>query len=139
MPYDLERFVDAQRSSYEAALGELTAGTKDTHWMWFIFPQLRGLGSSAMAHRYGIASLEEARAYLAHPLLGGRLRACVDAVLGHPDRSVHAIFGSPDDLKFASSMTLFAAADRAPDSPFVFALNQFCAGRRDERTLALLK
>jgi len=137
-PHDLERFVDAQAPAYDAALGELRAGTKRTHWMWFIFPQVRGLGFSPLARRYGIASLDEARAYLAHPVLGPRLHACVDAVLTHPGRSLHAIFGSPDDLKFGSSMTLFALADGTVENVFVRALDQFCNGRRDERTLELI-
>jgi uncharacterized protein (DUF1810 family) len=109
-PYDLQRFVDAQAGVFETALAELTAGRKRSHWMWFIFPQLRGLGASAMARRYAISDLEEARAYLAHPLLGPRLRASVEAVNQVAARSAHEIFGSPDDLKFRSSMTLFAAA-----------------------------
>jgi uncharacterized protein (DUF1810 family) len=107
--------------------------------MWFVFPQLRGLGSSPMAHRFGISSLEEARAYLAHDVLGPRLHTSVDAALAHADRSsLHAIFGSPDDVKFISSMTLFALAGTAAD-PFEQALAAFANGRRDERTMALLK
>ena len=106
--------------------------------MWFVFPQLRGLGSSSMAHTYGISSLEEARAYLAHALLGPRLRTGADAVLDHAGRSdLRTIFGTPDDMKFASSMTLFELAGTAAD-PFGRALNAFCNGRRDELTLARL-
>src|ERR1700753_2225748 len=104
----LDRFVDAQDGGYERALGELRAGRKTSHWMWFVFPQIKGLGFSAMARRYAIASLEEARAYLDHPILGDRLRDCTELVLLHRDSSARQIFGSPDDLKFHSSMTLFA-------------------------------
>ncbi|WP_075291120.1 DUF1810 domain-containing protein [Pararhizobium arenae] len=110
MPDNLQRFVDAQVATYDTALAELRDGHKRTHWMWFIFPQIAGLGHSAMAQRYAISGLEEAKAYLAHALLGTRLRECTAAVNTHTDRSAHAIFGSPDDIKFRSSMTLFAAA-----------------------------
>ncbi len=137
-PFDLERFVAAQASTFETALNELKAGRKRSHWMWFIFPQLRGLGSSSMATFYGIGSLEEARAYLAHTLLGPRLVLCTEAVLAIKDRSPHAIFGSPDDLKFRSSMTLFALAAGDGESPFQQALVRFWDGRMDGRTLALL-
>ena len=137
-PFDLQRFVDAQAPVHETALAELRAGAKRTHWMWFIFPQLRGLGSSPMAQRYGISSLEAARAYLAHDVLGPRLRTSVDATVGHAGRSsLRDIFGSPDDMKFISSMTLFALAGGDAD-PFAQALTAFCNGRRDERTIALL-
>ena len=135
-PFDLERFVSAQAPVYATALAELTAGEKRSHWMWFIFPQLRGLGSSATATHYGIGSLDEARAYLDHPLLGPRLLECTNAVLAVSGRSLHAIFGSPDDMKFRSSMTLFEVA--APGGPFSAALDRFCAAERDPRTLALL-
>ncbi len=106
--------------------------------MWFVFPQLRGLGHSAMAMRYGIGSLDEARAYLAHPLLGPRLIECTRTVLAIEGRSLHAIFGSPDDLKFCSSMTLFSLAADEGEIVFRQALDRYCAGRADERTLALL-
>src|SRR4051812_12574295 len=106
--FDLERFVTAQASAFATALDELKAGRKRSHWMWFIFPQLRGLGHSPMAQFYGISSLAEARAYLAHPRLGPRLILCTETVLAVEGRSVHAIFGSPDDMKFRSSMILFA-------------------------------
>ena len=106
--------------------------------MWFVFPQLRGLGHSAMAKRYGIGSLDEARAYLAHPLLGPRLIECTRAVLAIEGRSLHAIFGSPDDMKFCSSMTLFSLAPEEDEIVFRQALDRFCDGRADERTLALL-
>src|SRR5215510_8955397 len=109
---DLERFVAAQDElgTYGRALAELRRGNKTGHWMWFIFPQLAGLGSSAMAQRYAIGSLAEARAYLAHPVLGARLRACCALVLAVQGATVHGIFGSPDNMKFHSSMTLFAQA-----------------------------
>src|SRR5215469_5759059 len=106
---DLERFVTAQAPVFDAALSELKEGRKHSHWMWFIFPQLRGLGHSPTAQFYGIASLDEARAYYAHKLLGQRLLLCTKTVLGSEAPSLHAIFGSPDDLKFASCMTLFEA------------------------------
>jgi uncharacterized protein (DUF1810 family) len=138
-PYDLARFLAAQAPVIETALGELRAGRKRTHWMWFVFPQLRGLGTSPMAQRYGISSFAEARAYLAHPVLGPRLRVCTEAVLAHAGRSLAEIFGSPDDLKFRSSMTLFAEAALEDDSVFERALDRFCAGRRCARTLELLK
>lgn len=137
-PFDLQRFVTAQARSFEAALGELKAGEKRSHWMWYVFPQLRGLGHSPTAQFYGLASLDEARAYLSHPVLGERLKRCVEAVLAVQGRSLRAIFGSPDDMKFRSSMTLFARA--APDRETLFrqALDRYCEGRADERTLALL-
>ena len=136
-PFNLARFVEAQDGSYPQALRELQAGAKRSHWMWFIFPQLAGLGSSAMAQRYAIQSLDEARAYLAHPLLGARLRACIEAALAVTSRSAHAIFGSPDDLKFRSSLTLFARA--APDEAvFRNALARYFDGVEDGRTLELL-
>src|SRR6201996_8486462 len=107
-PYDLKRFVDAQAPVYRTVVDELRGGRKRSHWMWFVFPQLRGLGSSPTAVRYGIASLQEARAYLAHDLLGPRLRECTRLVNEVQNRSIAQIFGSPDDLKLFSSMTLFA-------------------------------
>ena len=136
--FDLQRFVTAQAPVFNAVLEELRAGRKRTHWMWFVFPQLRGLGQSPTAQLYGIASLDEARAYLAHPLLGPRLDLCTRAVLESGAGSLHAIFGSPDDMKFRSSMTLFALA--APDGRNAFrqALDRWCEGRMDERTLALV-
>jgi len=137
-PFRLERFVEAQASVFDAALDELRAGRKRSHWMWFVFPQLRGLGHSPMAAFYGIVSLEEGRAYLAHSLLGPRLVLCTQAVLAHEGRSLSAIFGSPDDLKFRSSMTLFALAAGEESPAFRTALDRFCEGRPDERTLALL-
>ncbi len=121
-PYDLERFVAAQAPVFERALAELRAGRKRTHWMWFVFPQERGLGRSAMSYRFGIASLAEARAYLAHPTLGPRLIACTEAVLAHAGTPLGAIFGSPDDVKFCSSMSLFSRVAGAPDNLFARAL-----------------
>ncbi|GAA0273867.1 hypothetical protein LNAOJCKE_4473 [Methylorubrum aminovorans] len=135
--FDLNRFVEAQTGVYETALAELRGGRKRSHWMWFIFPQITGLGSSAMARRYAIGSLAEARAYLAHPLLGERLRTCTRAVNAWEDRSAHTLFGAPDDVKFRSSMTLFAQAD--PDAPdFTRALATFFDGRPDPLTLERL-
>ena len=134
---DLQRFVDAQEPRIADAMAELRAGRKRTHWMWFIFPQIEGLGHSAMAQRYAIRSADEAAAYLAHPVLGPRLRACAAAVAGHDDRGVDEIFGHPDNLKFHSSMTLFA--DVAPDEAiFQACLDQFFDGRADPATLERL-
>lgn len=138
-PHDLERFVTAQEPMMQAVLAELRAGRKRTHWMWFVFPQMRGLGNSPMSVRYGIASLAEAKAYLAHPVLGPRLRACTEAVLAHAGTAPRALFGSPDDAKFFSSMTLFASAALDDNGVFERALDVFFAGRRDEATLALLQ
>ena len=137
-PFDLERFVTAQEPVFTAVLAELKAGRKRSHWMWFVFPQLRGLGHSSMATFYGIASLSEARAYLAHKVLGPRLELCTRTVLAHPDKSLHQIFGSPDDMKFQSSMTLFASAAADPKSIFYNALDQWCSGVLDPQTLKLL-
>jgi uncharacterized protein (DUF1810 family) len=136
-PFDLERFVTAQRSTFSTALDELKVGRKRSHWMWFIFPQLRGLGRSATAEFYGISSLDETRAYLAHPVLGPRLILCTETALAVEGRSVHAIFGSPDDLKFCSSMTLFALAAGEGENVFRRALDRYCGGCLDERTVAL--
>lgn len=132
--FNLERFVDAQAGVYDQALAELRAGRKRSHWMWFIFPQIAGLGQSDMARRYAIASTDEAAAYLAHPLLGPRLRTCVAAVAAHDDRPADAIFDYPDNLKFHSSMTLFA--DVAPDEAvFQTCLDRFFDGAGDPATL----
>ena len=136
-PYDLRRFVDAQRLTYEDALAELRRGRKVGHWMWFIFPQVAGLGRSPTAQHYAISSLDEARAYLRDPVLGPRLRACVDAVNRLAGLSAHEIFGSPDDLKFRSSMTLFAQAEPA-DPVFTEALRTYFGGERDPLTLEKL-
>lgn len=136
-PFELERFVEAQEPTYRQALAELRKGRKQTHWMWYVFPQIAGLGSSPMAQRYAIESRAEAEAYLAHPLLGQRLIECTEAVLVHRGVSAHAIFGSPDDMKFRSAMTLFGAVSKK-GSPFERALRQFYDGVPDERTLALV-
>ncbi len=137
-PHELQRFVEAQAGVYAQARDELAAGRKRSHWMWFVFPQLRGLGQSPMAHRYGIASRGEAEAYLDHPLLGPRLAECTRLMLAAAEgASALAILGSPDDRKFGSSMTLFAAV--APTSaPFAAALDHFFAGQPDPATLRLL-
>ncbi|KHK89979.1 DUF1810 domain-containing protein [Novosphingobium malaysiense] len=138
---ELDRFVDAQREVYDNALAELESGTKHTHWMWFIFPQLAGLGHSPTAQFYAISGLDEARAYLEHPLLGARLAQCTEAMLGWTGkRSAVAILGQVDAQKFRSSMTLFevAAGDRPGARTFADALKAFCDGQRDERTLHLL-
>lgn len=136
-PFELERFVDAQRPIYDAVVGELHAGRKRGHWMWFIFPQLAGLGHSAMAERFAISSLDEAIAYLAHPVLGPRLRECAALVAGIEGRPISEVFGEPDDRKLRSSMTLFARA--APDEPiFTQCLRRHFGGEPDPQTLARL-
>ena len=136
--YALERFMSAQAPVYETALAELRAGEKRTHWMWFIFPQVQGLGSSSMAVRYAISGRDEARAYLNHPVLGPRLMACTQAVVALSERTVEQIFGYPDDLKFRSSMTLFAEVAE-PGSVFRVALERFFAGEADQATLTHLR
>jgi len=138
-PFDLERFVTAQEAVFPAVLAELKAGRKRSHWMWFVFPQLQGLGHSSMAAFYGIISLREARAYLTHPLLGPRLVRCTRTVTNIEGGSLNEIFGSPDDMKFQSSMTLFALAAADPDSPFYKALDRWCGGTLDAQTLRLLE
>jgi len=135
-PYDLQRFVEAQRSAYDRALRELRAGRKTSHWMWYVFPQFRGLGFSETARFYGISGLDEAVAYLAHPILGPRLRACVEAMLSIDDRTAEDVLGPIDGKKFRLSMTLFARA--APDEPiFTKALERYFAGEQDARTIEL--
>lgn len=136
-PYDLDRFVDAQREVYDQALKEIAAGHKHTHWMWFIFPQLDGLASSSTSKRYAIKSIEEAKAYLAHPVLGPRLLACAEAAVAVEDKTAREIFGKPDDVKLRSSATLFDAAS-PPGSVFDRVLAKFFEGKRDERTLHLI-
>ena len=136
-PHDLQRFVLAQEGDYETALREITAGRKRSHWMWYVFPQLDGLGSSAMARRYAIQSADEAQAYLAHPVLGERLRACARAAVAVEGRGATEIFGSPDDLKLRSSATLFAAVS-PPDSVFQRLLDKFYPAGPDPATLRLL-
>ncbi len=135
--FNLTRFVEAQAPVYEQVLLELRAGRKRSHWMWFIFPQVAGLGHSPMAQRFAISGADEARAYLDHPLLGARIRECTETMLAHSQRSAHAILGSPDDLKFHSSMTLFAAVEKK-GSPFEQALRVFYDGKPDEATLVRL-
>jgi uncharacterized protein (DUF1810 family) len=137
MSDDLARFVEAQRPVMDDVRAELAAGRKRTHWMWFVFPQLRGLGHSAMARHYGIASRDEAVAYLAHPVLGARLRECVELVLAVQGRTAHEIFGSPDDLKLRSCLTLFREVDGA-DGVFGRALARYYDGQSDPMTLQLL-
>ncbi|MGB5080613.1 MAG: DUF1810 domain-containing protein [Burkholderiales bacterium] len=136
-PFDLQRFVEAQAPVYERVCPELRAGRKQSHWMWFVFPQIEGLGSSAMARRFAITSREEAAAYLAHPMLGPRLIECTRLVNLIEGRSIAQIFGSPDDMKFRSSMTLFARV--APQIPvFAEALEKYFQGKPDSLTLERL-
>lgn len=137
-PYDLGRFVDAQTGTYDAALSELRAGAKRGHWIWFVFPQLAGLGTSATAQRFAIGSLEEARAYLAHPVLGPRLRECARALVSVEGRSIEDIVGWPDCLKVRSSMTLFVVA-AGDGSDFQQVLTRYYSGAPDDRTLDLLR
>jgi uncharacterized protein (DUF1810 family) len=135
--FDLDRFVAAQDGIYPEALAELRRGRKESHWMWFVFPQMAGLGRSETARFYGIASAAEARAFLAHPLLGPRLIECAQALLAQPERRAEAIFGPIDAMKLKSSMTLFEGV--APDpAPFAAVLRVFFGGERDAATLALL-
>jgi uncharacterized protein (DUF1810 family) len=132
--YDLQRFLDAQRVCFEHVSRELSESQKQSHWMWFIFPQLKGLGHSAMANRYGISSRDEAETYLKHPILGSRLRHCTQLVLFVEGRTIEQIFGSPDDLKFRSSMTLFAST-AGENQIFKNALQKYFAGKPDQLTL----
>jgi uncharacterized protein (DUF1810 family) len=136
-PYELRRFVDAQEGIYDTVIDELAAGRKRSHWMWFVFPQLRGLGHSPTAVRFGISSADEARAYLAHELLGPRLRECARLVAQIEGRTAADVFGWPDDLKLRSSMTLFARATN-DNADFVAVLKRFYDGKEDPATLALL-
>jgi len=136
-PYDLARFVEAQAHDYATALAELASGRKRSHWMWYVFPQYHGLGSSPTAAHYAIRSLAEAEAYLRHPVLGPRLVECAEALLAIEGRSAHEIFGSPDDLKLKSSATLFALVSPA-GSVFGQLLDRYFAGAHDDRTLRLL-
>ena len=135
-PFNLQRFISVQQAVYPAVLDELRDGKKRTHWMWFIFPQVDGLGHSSTAKHYAIGSHEEGIAYLAHPVLGGRLRECAGLVLDVTSKSAHQIFGSPDDKKFHSSMTLFGFLDR--DRIFGQAINRFYDGHPDETTLKIM-
>ena len=136
-PFDLQRFVDAQGRVYAGVLDELRAGRKRSHWIWFVFPQISGLGSSSMAARYAISSLDEARAYLRHDVLGPRLRECAQLVNALRGRTIGEIFGSPDDMKVRSSMTLFARA--TPDNAeFVDLLTRYYDGEEDPLTVRRL-
>ena len=136
-PHDLQRFVDAQNPVFDQVLSELQAGRKRSHWMWFIFPQIRGLGASPMANRYAISSIAEARAYLGHPILGPRLHECTRLVTEIEGRTIAEIFGYPDDLKFRSSMTLFAHA--TPDNKiFMEAIAKYFTDGDDPLTLERL-
>ena len=135
--FRLSRFVEAQAPVYAEVLQELRSGTKKSHWMWFIFPQLAALGRSSTAQYYGIGSRPEAAMYLQHSILGPRLIECTELVLDHPDRPLAAIFGEIDAMKFRSSMTLFEAA-ASGRKDFAQALDTFCDGARDEKTLELL-
>ena len=135
--YDLNRFVQAQEHSYERALAEIRQGEKVSHWIWYIFPQLEGLGSSPTTRRYSIKSLSEAEAYLNHPVLGSRLKECAEAALAVEGASAWAIFGSPDDMKLRSSATLFALVS-PPGSVFYMLLDKFFEGEPDRKTLGLL-
>jgi uncharacterized protein (DUF1810 family) len=137
-PFDLNRFVQAQAPSYTTALTELSAGSKRSHWMWFVFPQIDGLGFSATTKLYSIKSLAEARAYLTHPVLGARLVECTRTVLSLKGRTALDIFGKPDDMKLQSSMTLFAAISTA-ESEFAAMLDKYYSGKRDPRTVELIK
>lgn len=136
--FDLSRFLEAQADSYTQAINELRSGQKQSHWMWFIFPQFDGLGTSAIAHRYAIKTLAEAQAYLQHPLLGERIVQCTKIVNGLQGRSVRQIFGTPDDMKFHSSMTLFELASGA-NSEFAAALDKYFAGDRDTKSQELVR
>ena len=137
-PFHLARFIDAQRNDYSQAVAELRAGRKRSHWIWFIFPQLKGLGRSPTSEHFGVASLDEARAYLAHPILGPRLEECTRLVNQIEGSSIDQIFGFPDNLKFRSSMTLFSHA--APNNAiFSAALDKYFAGEPDPRTIELLQ
>lgn len=133
-PFGLQRFVEAQADDYEDALAEIRDGEKQSHWMWYVFPQIAGLGHSEMARRYAIGSLDEARAYLAHPLLGPRLRTCVEAMNAHAGQDAREILGEVDAMKFRSCLTLFAQA-AGPDPVFQRALVNFFHGHADVATL----
>ncbi|RNI35724.1 DUF1810 domain-containing protein [Hanamia caeni] len=134
----LQRFIDAQQSDYETALSEIKRGRKQSHWMWYIFPQIQGLGFSATSKLYAIKNLQEARQYLQHPLLGKRLKEITNALIDLPSNNAHEIFGSPDDVKLKSSMTLFASLPGA-DPVFESALKKFFNGERDAKTLSIIK
>jgi uncharacterized protein (DUF1810 family) len=137
--FNLQRFVEAQAGVYEQACAELRAGQKRSHWMWFVFPQIRGLGSSEMAVRFGISGREEARAYLDHAVLGPRLLECAGIVVGLEGKTVREIFGYPDDLKFHSSMTLFGEVEGPAERVFHQALKKYFGGKTDQATLERLE
>ncbi len=134
--FDLERFIDAQSGVYETALAEVTCGAKRSHWMWFVFPQIAGLGHSGMAQRYAIGSLDEAKAYLAHPILGSRYRECVGALQDLGPTTPQAVFGTVDAMKLRSSLTLFAEANPSP--LFDAAIDRWFGGEKDEETLRII-
>lgn len=134
----LQRFIDAQQSDYETALSEIKRGRKQSHWMWYIFPQIQGLGFSATSKLYAIRNLQEAQEYLIHPLLGKRLKEITDALINLPSNNAHEIFGSPDDVKLKSSMTLFASLPDA-DPVFESALKKFFKGEKDAKTISIIK
>ena len=136
--FNLNRFIDAQERIYSIALSELGAGKKQSHWMWFIFPQIAGLGNSATASFYAIKSIDEAKAYLDHAVLGPRIEECTTTLLDQHGRSVTDIFAYPDDLKFCSSMTLFEKASSG-DAVFSQAITRYCGGIRDAKTVAILE
>ncbi|MGA2491025.1 MAG: DUF1810 domain-containing protein [Anaerolineales bacterium] len=136
-PYDLSRFLRAQETIYESVLAELGNGRKQSHWMWFIFPQIEGLGYSSTSKYYSIKSMEEAREYLKHPLLGPRLLKCAETVLAIKGKNALEIFGSPDDMKLGSSMTLFACATES-ETVFVRVLEKYFDGKPDKKTQILL-
>ena len=136
-PHELQRFVDAQDPVIDRVKRELQSGQKQSHWMWFVFPQVEGLGRSSTAQKYAISSREEAKAYLAHPVLGQRVRECTRITNGIEGRTAHEIFGSPDDLKFRSSMTLFDAVADDP-TPFKLALKKYYDGQEDPKTIQFL-
>jgi uncharacterized protein (DUF1810 family) len=136
-PHDLSRFMKAQEREYDQALSEIRNGRKQSHWMWYVFPQYHGLGFSSTSQHYAIKSIDEAKAYLGHPVLGPRLMECAEAVLGVVGRSASEIFGSPDDMKLRSSATLFASVSPA-GSVFERVLDRYFDGRRDEKTLRLM-
>jgi uncharacterized protein (DUF1810 family) len=137
-PFDLQRFLAAQANDYQEALRELQRGRKESHWIWYIFPQVAGLGRSSMAEKYAIQSKDEAIAYLNHPILGARLRECSEALLKHRGKPIADIMGYPDDLKLRSSMTLFAAISEPP-SIFHQVLDAFYSGQMDDRTITFLQ
>ena len=137
-PHHVQRFLAAQAEDYECALSELERGRKESHWIWYIFPQVAGLGRSSMAEEYAIGSRDEAVAYLNHPVLGARLQQCCEALLKHEGKRIQGIMGFPDDLKLRSSMTLFALISKS-DSAFRKVLNAFYSGQMDDKTVAFLK